>query len=86
MEETMLSNAVPNGNHNPLYPDELQRLDRIYEIVRRKAGLSWHDPLTARVATMTIRFYQLGIQDDQALIDTVSRAYDTISDRAQTAA
>ena len=82
----MPTNSSAHSNHDPLYPNELQQLDRIHEIVRRKTGLSQYDPLAARVAAMTIRFYQLGVRDNQALIDAVSRAYDTVSDRQRTSA
>ena len=55
----------------PLYPDELERLKIIYETARFSSCLSRFDPAAERLAAMAIRFYQLGIRDDEVLIRTI---------------
>lgn len=58
----------------PLGPDELERLQVIYEAARFTSCLSRHDPAAERLAAMAIRFYQEGIRNDRVLMDTVVAA------------
>ena len=55
----------------PLAPEELERLDRIYGVARWITGKSRHDPAAQRLAAMVIRFYQLGMRDEEVLLATV---------------
>ena len=64
--------ASPNAD--PLFPEELERLQIIYETARFTSCLSRHDPAAERLAAMAIRFYQLGIRDDDVLIKTIVEA------------
>ncbi|MBO0140240.1 hypothetical protein JZX87_03555 [Agrobacterium sp. Ap1] len=57
--------------YEPIEPEELERLQTIFETARYIACMSRHDPAAERLAAMTIRFYQLGIRDDDALIHTI---------------
>ncbi len=57
--------------YEPIGPDELERLQTIFETARYIACMSRHDPAAERLAAMAIRFYQLGIRDDDALIHTI---------------
>ena len=63
--------AEPNFIGRPLGPEELRRLDHIYDAARWITGRSKHDPAAARLAAMAIRFYQLGIQDEAVLLERV---------------
>jgi hypothetical protein len=63
---------------DPIYPDELERLQIIYETARYGACLSRHDPAAERLAAMAIRFYQLGIRDDEALTRRIIEAGRTL--------
>jgi hypothetical protein len=56
---------------NPLDPGELERLARVYNVARLMTGRSKHDPSCARLAAMAIRFYQLGVRDDDILLEKV---------------
>lgn len=64
-----LSNTA--AAYEPIGPDELERLQTIFETARYIACMSRHDPAAERLAAMAIRFYQLGIRDDDALIHTI---------------
>lgn len=57
--------------YEPIGPDELERLQTIFETARYISCMSRHDPAAERLAAMAIRFYQLGIRDDDALIHTI---------------
>lgn len=59
------------AEYEPIGPDELERLQTIFETARYIACMSRHDPAAERLAAMAIRFYQLGIRDDDALIHTI---------------
>jgi hypothetical protein len=68
-------NAGPTFVGRPLDPEELKRLERIYDAARWITGRSKHDPAAARLAAMAIRFYQLGVQDDEALLEKVVKTH-----------
>jgi len=57
--------------YEPIGPDELERLQNIFETARYIACMSRHDPAAERLAAMAIRFYQLGIRNDDDLIHTI---------------
>ena len=57
--------------YEPIEPEELERLQTIFETARYIAFRSRHDSAAERLAAMTIRSYQLGIRDDDALIHTI---------------
>jgi hypothetical protein len=59
---------------DPIHPEELERLQIIYETARFTACLSRHDPAAERLAAMAIHFYQLGIRDDEALTSRIVEA------------
>jgi hypothetical protein len=63
-----------SATSEPIYPDELERLKIIFETARFLACLSRYDPAAERLAAMAIRFYQLGVKDDQELIDRILEA------------
>lgn len=63
---------------DPIYPDELERLQIIYETARYGACLSRHDPAAEHLAALAIRFYQLGIRDDEALTSRIIEAGRTL--------
>jgi hypothetical protein len=63
-----------NQQPEPIYPHELERLKTIYETARFSSRLSRHDPAAERLAAMAIRFYQLGIRDDELLLKTIVNA------------
>jgi hypothetical protein len=66
----------------PLHPDELDRLGRIYEVARWMAGTSRHDPSAQRLAAMVIRFYQLGVKDDQVLLASILKTHGQLTGTA----
>lgn len=59
----------------PLHPEELDRLGRVYEVARWMAGTSRHDPSAQRLAAMVIRFYQLGVRDDEVLLASILKTH-----------
>ena len=67
-------------SNSPLGPDDLQRLDRIYAVVRFNLGCSRYNPLSERIAAMAIRFYQLGIHNDEHLVALILQACSELSD------
>lgn len=69
----------------PISSEELNRLAIVYEVVRHHAHLSRHHPMAERIAAMAIRFYQLGVRDEQVLVETVLRSYQQISQASMTA-
>ena len=64
----------------PIGPDELARLKAVYDAARTLACLSRHDPSAERLAAMAIRFYQLGIHDDIALLEAIVDTNKYLSD------
>ncbi|KQQ37744.1 MULTISPECIES: hypothetical protein [Rhizobium/Agrobacterium group] len=63
----------------PLDPGELERLARIYNVARWMTGRSRHDPSAARLAAMAIRFYQLGVRDDDVLLEKVLSTHSALT-------
>jgi hypothetical protein len=55
----------------PLEPRELSKIFHIYQIARGLTGMSPHDPSATRLAAMAIRFYQLGLRDEDLLLERV---------------
>lgn len=66
-----MMNARPVFVGEPLAPEDLERLDRIYSVARWATSRSRHDPASHRLAAMVIRFYQLGVRDEDVLLATV---------------
>jgi hypothetical protein len=64
-------NPRPTFVGTPLEPHELRKLAHIYQIARGLTGRSRHDPAVMRLAAMAIRFYQLGIRDEDLLLERV---------------
>ena len=64
-------NARPAFMGEPLAPEELDRLDKVYGVARWVTGRSRHDPAAQRLAAMVIRFYQLGVRDEEVLLAMV---------------
>ena len=64
-------NPRPTFVGTPLEPHELRKLAHIYQIARGLTGRSRHDPAAMRLAAMAIRFYQLGIRDEDLLLERV---------------
>jgi enoyl-CoA hydratase/carnithine racemase len=58
----------------PISSEELNRHAIVYELVRHHAHLSRHHPMAERIAAMAIRFYQLGVRDEEVLIEAVLRS------------
>lgn len=69
----------------PISSEELNRIAIVYEVVRHHAHLSRHHPMAERIAAMAVRFYQLGIRDEQVLIEAVLRSYKKLSEASMTA-
>lgn len=65
-------------SYEPIGPDELERLQTIFETARYIACMSRHDPASERLAAMAIRFYQMGIRDDDVLIHTIVKTNRTL--------
>ncbi len=59
----------------PISSAELNQLTTVYEIVCRKAGMRLDHPNAERIAAIAIRFYQLGICDEEMLVETVLCSY-----------
>lgn len=59
----------------PLFPEDVALVHRVYEMARRACRLSRHDVEAQRLAAMAVRFYQLGIRDDQYLLSRLVRAH-----------
>jgi hypothetical protein len=64
----------------PISSAELNRLTTVYEIVCRKAGMPRDHPNAERIAAIAIRFYQLGIRDEEILVETVLCSYQLLSE------
>jgi len=72
-------NARPAFAGEPLTPEELDRLGRIYGVARWITGKSRHDPAAQRLAAMVIRFYQLGVRDEEVLLAMVVGTYQDLA-------
>lgn len=64
--------------YEPIGPEELGRLQAVFETARHRTCMSPHDPAVERLAAMAIRFYQLGIRDDEALVETIVQTNRTL--------
>lgn len=74
-------NARPAFVGEPLAPEELDRLDRIYRVARWLTGKSRYDPAAQRLAAMVIRFYQLGVRDEEVLLAMVIGTHRDLAER-----
>jgi hypothetical protein len=73
-------NSRPTFVGTPLEPHELRKLAHIYQIARGLTGKSRHDPAASRLAAMAIRFYQLGVRDEDLLLEKVVNTYARLAD------
>ncbi len=73
--------ARPAFVGKPLAPEELDRLDKIYGVARWVTGKSRHDPAAQRLAAMVIRFYQLGVRDEEVLLAMVIGTHKDLAER-----
>lgn len=64
--------------YEPIGPEELCRLQAVFETARDLTSISAHDPAAERLAAMAIRFYQLGIRDDEMLVQTIVQTNRTL--------
>jgi hypothetical protein len=64
------------SHHNlPLFPDEVDIVHRVFVRARQLTKVSRYDIKAERLAAMAIRFYQLGIRDEGALLAHVVNAH-----------